>query len=268
MALRETIHPQWMTRSLGMGNPAWFDLMWTHHRHFPERQRRLFACACCRRAWSLLTARGSRRAVETAERYVEAAATPAELALAYRAARRVSRKLREPLAATGPGWIATGLEGAVYNAACAADEVARPALHEGGYRVTYTIWHALLEVEAITVCPDWSSETYRAICRGEGEFADALEAELADMYRDVLGRLTEHSRFPTGPDPAWLRWHGGLVAHMAQTIYDERRFDELPVVADALEEAGCRDGALLGHCRSGGPHVRGCWALELLTGWW
>jgi hypothetical protein len=53
---------------------------------------------------------------------------------------------------------------------------------------------------------------------------------------------------------------------MAQAIYEGRRFADLPVLADALEDAGCADAALLGHCRGPGEHVRGCWVVDLLLG--
>jgi hypothetical protein len=46
----------------------------------------------------------------------------------------------------------------------------------------------------------------------------------------------------------------------------EVRFADMPILADALEEAGCADAAILGHCRGGGEHVRGCWVVDLLTG--
>ena len=55
------------------------------------------------------------------------------------------------------------------------------------------------------------------------------------------------------------------MAKMAQLIYDDRAFDRLPLLADALEDAGCTDADILGHCRGGG-HVRGCWCVDLLTG--
>jgi hypothetical protein len=67
-------------------------------------------------------------------------------------------------------------------------------------------------------------------------------------------------------DPAWLAWNDGTVAKLAAAIYDARRFADLPILADALEEAGCADAAILAHCRGGGEHVRGCWAVDLLTG--
>jgi len=67
-------------------------------------------------------------------------------------------------------------------------------------------------------------------------------------------------------DPSWLAWNGGTVAKLAAAIYDGGRFADLPVLADALEEAGCDSPDLLRHCRGGGGHVRGCWLLDLLLG--
>jgi hypothetical protein len=65
-------------------------------------------------------------------------------------------------------------------------------------------------------------------------------------------------------DPLWLAWSGGTIGSLAQTIYDERRFDEAPVLADALEEAGCSDKEILAHLREPAGHVKGCWVLDLL----
>jgi hypothetical protein len=53
---------------------------------------------------------------------------------------------------------------------------------------------------------------------------------------------------------------------LAQTIYDERAFDRLPVLADALEDVGCTDEVIIRHLRGPGPHVKGCWAVDLLLG--
>jgi hypothetical protein len=64
----------------------------------------------------------------------------------------------------------------------------------------------------------------------------------------------------------WLTWNGGTVPRLAQAIYDEEAFDRLPVLADALEDAGCSEPAILSHLRGPGPHVRGCWVVDLLLG--
>jgi hypothetical protein len=65
---------------------------------------------------------------------------------------------------------------------------------------------------------------------------------------------------------AWLAWEGGTVPKLAAALYDERAFDRLAVLADALEEAGCTDQSILDHLRGPGPHVRGCWAVDLVLG--
>jgi hypothetical protein len=83
----------------------------------------------------------------------------------------------------------------------------------------------------------------------------------AVLLREVFGNPFR----PVAVDPAWLRWNDGTVAKLASVIHDERRFADLPVLADALEEAGCSRADLLGHCRAGG-HVLGCWALDALAG--
>ena len=57
-----------------------------------------------------------------------------------------------------------------------------------------------------------------------------------------------------------------MVVKIAQGIYDERAFDRLPILADALEDAGCDNADILAHLRSPGPHVRGCWAVDLILG--
>jgi hypothetical protein len=70
-----------------------------------------------------------------------------------------------------------------------------------------------------------------------------------------------------------LNWHDGTVRRIAQAIYDERRLPagtldtgRLAILADALLDAGCDNEELLQHCRSAGPHVRGCWAVDLILG--
>jgi hypothetical protein len=64
-------------------------------------------------------------------------------------------------------------------------------------------------------------------------------------------------------DPAWLT---ADVVALARGIRSEAAFERLPILADALTEAGCEDADILTHCRSGGPHVRGCWVVGLMLG--
>ena len=64
----------------------------------------------------------------------------------------------------------------------------------------------------------------------------------------------------------WLAWNNVAITAIAQTIYQDRAFDRLPILADALEDADCTNTAILEHCRGPGPHVRGCWVVDLLLG--
>ncbi len=86
-------------------------------------------------------------------------------------------------------------------------------------------------------------------------------AAQADLVRDIFGN-------PFRPlpaiDPGWLSENGTAVPELARAIYDERAFDRLPLLAAALEEAGCTSADLLAHLRSPRLHARGCWALDLL----
>ncbi len=59
---------------------------------------------------------------------------------------------------------------------------------------------------------------------------------------------------------------GATIANLAHTIDDEAAFDRLPILVDALAEAGCADPDVLAYCRTAGPHVRGCWVIDLLLG--
>jgi hypothetical protein len=86
-----------------------------------------------------------------------------------------------------------------------------------------------------------------------------LDSEVLQLA-DAWNRLCDPARV----DLACLEWNGGTVRKLAEAIQDSQDFGRLPILADALEEAGCTDAELLDHCRAGGPHVRGCWVVDLL----
>ena len=68
---------------------------------------------------------------------------------------------------------------------------------------------------------------------------------------------------PVAFDP---RWQTADVTALARGIYEDRAFDRLPLLADALMDAGCDHADVLAHCRGDGPHVRGCWVVDLVLG--
>ncbi len=95
------------------------------------------------------------------------------------------------------------------------------------------------------------------------EVRKAEERQQAALLRDIFGPLPFRR---VVIDPAWLHWNNGTVSALARRIYDERAFHDLPILADALEDAGCSDEDLLGHCLGEGHHVPGCWVVDLVLG--
>jgi Imm-5 like putative immunity protein len=81
----------------------------------------------------------------------------------------------------------------------------------------------------------------------------------ATLLRDIFGNPFR----PVAFDPAWRT---PTAVALAQRMYDERDFAALPVLADALQDAGCEHPDVLEHCRGGGEHVRGCWVVDLVLG--
>lgn len=82
---------------------------------------------------------------------------------------------------------------------------------------------------------------------------------LCDLLRCVFGNPFRKPVFPK-------KWRSETVTALAAGIYADRAFDRLPILADALEEAGCDNTELLVHLRGDGPHCRGCWPLDLALG--
>jgi len=85
----------------------------------------------------------------------------------------------------------------------------------------------------------------------------------------VVGVLRELVADPFRPVTLrheWLRNNGGAAGHLAEAIDSEGRYDEMPILGDALEDAGCRVALVLDHCRAAVTHARGCWVLDLLLG--
>ena len=110
---------------------------------------------------------------------------------------------------------------------------------------------------------DESSPTYT----GAAYAADS--AAHCDIIRDIFNPFRPA---PSLPD-AVLAWNDGTVRRIAEGIYGERKMpegtlyaDRISILGDALLDAGCEDEALIQHCREPGPHVRGCWAVDLCLG--
>jgi hypothetical protein len=153
----------------------------------------------------------------------------------------------------------------------AAKEGARQAFDEADDDVTYcaslasddfptNIVHFLLGIEGGIGMPAIFRDLQGITTGAEGTMVAVSPIVL--LVRDIFGNPFR----PVSVDPAWLRWNDGTAVAIARRVYDERRFEDLPILADALEEAGCTSGDILEHCRGPGPHVRGCWVVDLLLG--
>jgi hypothetical protein len=237
-----------MTRRKLVAEQEWLDcaepaqLLGFLRRRVSERKRRLFAAACCRRVWPLLPDERSRLGVETAERYADGAATAEELSRAEEEAQEAHEAEMDagrdaPVAAAD----------AVYVTVC---EEAKWDLAE---------------------CASRSAADAVAAAAGRGKRASRL-GELAaqvQLLRCIFGNPFR----PLAFEAAWRAWNGGTIPALAQTIYDNRDLPSghldagrLGILADALEDAGCADPATLGHLRSQGPHVRGCFVVDSCLG--
>lgn len=275
-------------------------------RHISNRKLRLFACAVARQVWDRLTddlpcptcdgsgedqrestfgdcpdcsgtgrINRSRRAVEVAERYVDGLASAAQ-----------------------------------FNAAC---QMAGNARRES----PYCPWNEETPDQQRDMAAMAACELFQPSAMASAQNVSRLsgpKAAQAVLLREIVGNpfrpvtlppgpvvkitapLTLNAR-PTGmmgtvevPGPCpWLTHDDGKVAKIARVIYDERRWDLMPMLADALEEAGCDNEEMLRHCRGQelreadgpgvavgsntsiwrslrGPHVRGCWVIDLLLG--
>jgi hypothetical protein len=87
----------------------------------------------------------------------------------------------------------------------------------------------------------------------------AESAAQANLLRDIFGT-------PFCPVSLDSAWRTPPVLALASGTYAERAFDRLPILADALQDAGCESDDVLGHCLGPGPHVRGCWVVDLILG--
>jgi hypothetical protein len=241
--------PRPMLRFLGEGTGGWRSLSCSCCRTDcgrrgagpcpAYRKLRLFACACCRRLLELLPDPVCLPALEEAERHAEGLAGLPEFAdAAYAFDSR--RRARFPKYATPDD----GAWNALY---CTVHRKWLPDF-DGGFAGRR--WELV-----DTVVLDAASSG------GEGE-----AAVQASLLREALGN-------PFRPVTLDTALQTPTVLALAQAAYDDRTLPagtldpaRLAVLADALEDAGCTDATILGHLRGPGPHVRGCWAVDLLLG--
>jgi hypothetical protein len=229
-------------------------MLWSLGPRAGARKQRLFAVACCRRVWHVLERHDSREAVEAAERFAEGAARERELASFHHRADLAVQEYLMPFAEEPAGPRAL--------AALAAANAANRCLAWEYYRGEFPADPAWAAAAAL------GAEAREVRRRREAGQQAGAWAELHERNRQsaILRDLFGNPFRPVRVEEPWLRWGGGCVPAIAQAIDDTQAFDRLPILADALEDAGCANPDLLAHCRTPGAHVRGCWAVDLLLG--
>ena len=194
------------------------------------RKYRLMVIACCRRIWHLL-GKKEQAVVETAENFLERKATAKELNACSRS------RLR------GPAGIA------VWYVCFPTNRIKSVSLN-----AVNTCQHAvaldLIDRQILDV---------PVIDNHMGKYAVEERKHQLVLFHDIFGN-------PFHPIKIEHAWQTPTIKALAQTIYTERQFADLPILADALEEAGCSNEDILGHCRNNQEHARGCWVLDILLG--
>jgi hypothetical protein len=202
-------------------------------RQGSDRKFWLAAAAAVRQVWDLLPDQRYRDVILLIERHVDGQAVEKEL-------RRAARVAEADAAKRWTALDEQGMSRSRKHPARRIGSAARAAAWAG----MFGPWEAMCNAVVV------SAET--------GKRADVWPRQCA-MLRDIFGNPFR----PVTVDPSWRT---GNVVGLATAIYDQRAFERMPILADALEDAGCDNADILGHCRQPGEHVRGCWAVDLVLG--
>jgi hypothetical protein len=202
-----------------------------------ERKLRLFACACCRRIDHLLTLDPYQKALDLAEKYADQPPAVSR----FKSANTRLWKARQGLSSTHQ--------------------------HDAAMTAVIHCFHVGVEEFA-----QWAAETAfdAEALEGYEETPDS-EPNYAHLRATHRSALSDQSRLlvdiignPFRPVTLDASWLASTVHALATRIYDEKAFDRMPILADALQDAGCDNEDILNHCRQASEHVRGCWVVDLV----
>jgi hypothetical protein len=251
-----------MTEAEWLACQEWQPMLVFLSGRLSDRKAKLYVCAGLRSLWELLFDEGSRMAVEVAEKDADGNASAGEISTARWCAECPTfgnnfepAFIRESIREYGLSESEKRLlEMSVYT----LDDLHQdkpPGDERTRFRLRNLAYVAYENLDGIR----------------EGQFDPYLIEHISRvdvwpkgaLVREIFGN--PFRPLPALP-PSVPSWNDATVPKIAAVIYDERAFDRLPVLADALEDAGCVDDAILTHCRSGEEHFRGCWVVDLLTG--
>lgn len=211
-----------------------------------QRKSRLILCASARFVWDQLIQDVFRQCVEQGEEFAEG---------------KVAREALE----------------SVYTRSCSHRSSHHGLTHAEKQARTLARSVAVGCASAYDISFAWLKNTLETTARIKGWLA-AVEVPAWDLQKgpfhvgrrraeeELCSRIRELTNpFCRTPNKSkLLQWQGGVVRTIAEQIYHESRFEEMPILGDALEEAGCEDRTILDHCRSSEPHLPGCWVLDHL----
>jgi hypothetical protein len=196
-----------------------------------DRKLRLFAAACCRAAWSKL-APEFRSVIDASESYADGQVSLGVLRDLYYVALECDFSPEQDAVQSAAAMNCASWWASANLYLASAHRLAEVLVDPG-------------ERERGAVHVRWRVERNLRI--------------FADFLRDIVGN-------PFHPIAFESRWRTADATALARTIYEDRVFDRMPLLADALMDAGCADEQIIGHCRGAGPHVRGCWVVDLVLG--
>lgn len=197
-----------------------------------RRKLRLFGCASCRLMWGDLTDPRSRAAVEYTEHLADGTGDRERIAEIREGARQAANALDFPV------------RGREVEHAAALAVFVLTAQHRSDYGECA---HQAMRMSVGEADP----ARYRA-------WRSQIGA-LAHLLRDIFGN-------PFRPAALGRAWLTSDVLSLARQMYESRDFSAMPILANALQEAGCDNDDILSHCRRSGLHVRGCWGVDMVLG--
>lgn len=221
-----------------------------------DRKLRLFSCACCRQVWHTLSDPRNRKAVEQLETFAD---NLHDWSLLTSARSTLKNVLREKADTRDMGF--STLSKATW------DEAQRAARLSSINAV-----FAVIQYANETLKQQIQSGTWPESVAGmsANDMAHKIEKTMMNVettaitdqvnrLRDIMGNPFRKISFPK-------HWKTSTVRNLALSIYENRTPEDMPILGDALEEAGCDEEHILAHCYGDHVHVLGCWVVDLILG--
>jgi len=218
---------------------------------FGKRKHRLLACACVRRAAHLIRDDRARAAIEFAER------------MADRGGRGRAAVEEAASMACQECWgrdqtSMTAAELLTHLGEANAIHAAKDCVWDDAFVAAARACAGSRAAAAYPQCQTPDTPTQYPPDKWE-KIAEEKRPQIL-LIRDIFGN-------PFRPVIFSPEWRTGTVLSLARTMYDSRDFSAMPILADALQDAGCDNDDILAHCRDPNhPHVRGCWVVDLVLG--